>query len=185
MLFFWRRKPEVEPEVVAPPPSPPVKKGRAQPGDRLLRPPGALPEPGLLAACTRCGDCVDACQVNAIFLLPEAFGALAGSPAIAPRKFPCYSKADTPCITACKTGALTAGPIRLGTAAVDPARCVTYHGESCDRCVSMCPVPGALVSDGGRPRVDATLCTGCGLCEHVCPTDEAAITVTPARLLSG
>jgi len=32
---------------------------------RYLRPPGAIPEMGFLAACTRCGACIDVCPVHA------------------------------------------------------------------------------------------------------------------------
>src|SRR4051794_30767256 len=33
---------------------------------RYFRPPGALPEMGFLAACTRCGACTEACPPHAI-----------------------------------------------------------------------------------------------------------------------
>src|SRR6185503_21145699 len=95
LLFFWRRKPEPEPEApklpdppdaaiidddedpifekpAAPPPR--ARGPRALPGDPWLRPPGARPEAEFLAACTKCGKCVEACGANAIFLLPEPLG---------------------------------------------------------------------------------------------------------------
>jgi F-type H+-transporting ATPase subunit delta len=45
--------------------------GRVAPG-RHVRPPGALPEPAFLGACTRCGACTDACPVQAIRPLPQS-----------------------------------------------------------------------------------------------------------------
>jgi ferredoxin-type protein NapG len=214
LLFFWRRKPEEEEETQEPPPPRPApvattdavdvdddedpifdkaptpmtsgKKGpRARPGDDWLRPPGARPEAEFLQACTKCGKCTDACGANAIFPLSEEFGALAGTPAIAARKFPCWLTPDVPCIAACPTGALLPTPrfeVRIGLAALDEARCLVYQGTPCDRCVSVCPAPGALVVVDGRPKVVADDCTGCGVCEHVCPTDPASIHVRPARL---
>ena len=47
---------------------------------RYLRPPGALPELGFLAACTRCGDCIPACPVQAIVRAPTESGPGGGHP---------------------------------------------------------------------------------------------------------
>jgi ferredoxin-type protein NapG len=35
------------------------------------------------------------------------------------------------------------------------------------------------------PVVHSDYCTGCGLCEAACPTDEAAIRVLPPKLVEG
>ncbi len=37
---------------------------------RWFRPPGAAPEVAFVAACTRCGDCIDVCPVHAILKMP-------------------------------------------------------------------------------------------------------------------
>jgi Pyruvate/2-oxoacid:ferredoxin oxidoreductase delta subunit len=68
----------------------------------------------------------------------------------------------------------------MGTAKLDALRCVAYHGQPCDLCFKQCPIPGAIIIDAdARVRVDEPLCTGCGLCEHVCPTEPASIRVVP------
>jgi len=48
---------------------------------RWFRPPGAAPEVAFVAACTRCGDCIDVCPVHAILKTPANSGGLAaGTP---------------------------------------------------------------------------------------------------------
>ena len=56
---------------------------------------------------------------------------------------------------------------------------LAYHEIACTACVDRCPVPGALVSEEGLPRVVPALCTGCGLCQPVCPAPENAIRMVP------
>ncbi|MFQ6046807.1 MAG: 4Fe-4S binding protein, partial [Gemmatimonadales bacterium] len=41
---------------------------------RYVRPPGAIEEVAFLAACTRCGDCIDVCPVKAIVKAPADVG---------------------------------------------------------------------------------------------------------------
>ena len=54
---------------------------RVAPGVHV-RPPGALPEPAFVAACTRCGECATACPVHAITMLPPSAGLATGTPAL-------------------------------------------------------------------------------------------------------
>jgi len=78
---------------------------------RWFRPPGAAPEMAFVAACTRCGDCIDVCPVHAILKTPANGGGLAaGTPYIDPRPAPCIACEDMPCAAACETGALTKVP---------------------------------------------------------------------------
>lgn len=57
--------------------------------------------------------------------------------------------------------------------------CIGGSPSFCSACVEHCPVPGALVATGRAPRVDPDVCTGCGVCEEVCPAPEKAIHVLP------
>ena len=52
-----------------------------------------------------------------------------------------------------------------GKSHVDPAKCV-----GCGRCVGELGCPALIrAADGRKAMIDETLCTGCTLCEQVCP----------------
>ncbi|MCK6489788.1 MAG: 4Fe-4S binding protein [Planctomycetes bacterium] len=149
----------------------------------VLRPPGAVAEADFLAGCTRCGDCLPACPHGAIIKAPERMRAVAGSPIIDPASQPCLMCPDTPCISACQPQVLRreAGyPVpSIGTARIQPLDCLAHQNSTCSSCAERCPVPGAIVLDQGRPRVVADLCTGCGICHHVCPAPRNAVIMLP------
>lgn len=52
--------------------------------------------------------------------------------------------------------------------------CLAMPPGFCRTCVERCPVPGALRVVQGMPRVDADICTGCGICHEVCPAPRKA-----------
>jgi ferredoxin-type protein NapG len=150
---------------------------------RVHRPPGAVDEPAFLAGCTRCGDCIDACPVDAIVLTPERYGAAAGTPMIDPMNAPCVMCEDMPCIASCEPGVLSPDiPVRMGTASIRSAYCLAYMGTLCTVCSERCPVEGAIAVDAvGKPTVNAETCTGCGVCQHVCPAPYNAVLILPAE----
>ncbi len=53
--------------------------------------------------------------------------------------------------------------------------CLAHQGSFCSVCVERCPEPGAIVTEQGKPRVVADLCTGCRVCHDVCPAPKKAI----------
>ncbi|OQY29476.1 MAG: hypothetical protein B6244_03625 [Candidatus Cloacimonetes bacterium 4572_55] len=62
-----------------------------------------------------------------------------------------------------------------------------FDREVCDLCVIHCPIEGAIQlkeqspANGNKkwiPEVTET-CTGCGVCEMVCPTEHASIVIKP------
>ncbi len=156
----------------------------------LLRPPGAVDEAAFLELCTRCSDCAEACPHDAIRRAPERLRGAAETPIIDPYAAPCRMCDDLPCIAACETGALRSeAPSALGTARVQALDCLNRMSQTCSVCVEQCPVPGAIAFAGDVPAVNDPLCTGCGLCQHVCPAPQNAILMlpnperpTPARL---
>lgn len=150
---------------------------------RFVRPPGALPEVGFLAACTRCGDCHTACPVGAILTVPPSAGLAAGTPMLEPSRIPCIACPDMPCAAACPTDALTVpadgwASEKLGWIEFHPERCITFEGEECGVCVVVCPVGEAALTldDEGRPVLRAEGCVGCGRCVRECITAPSSLT---------
>jgi ferredoxin-type protein NapG len=147
----------------------------------VLRPPGAIEENAFLAGCTRCGDCVTACPHDVLQPAPQRFRAAAGTPTFDPLRNPCLMCDELPCIAACEPGVLSreAG-IDMGTARIDPQVCLAYSGTGCSVCVERCPVSGAIeIDDRMRPRIAQDACTGCGICQHVCPAPQNAVGIMP------
>lgn len=102
-----------------------------------LRPPGALNEEDFLAACIKCGQCVQVCPVNAIHLGDIDEFISNGVPFIHARAQACDFSCDaTQCVLACPTGALShllnkKEQSRMGVAKlVRPDACLARKGEA-------------------------------------------------------
>ncbi|HRX85405.1 MAG TPA: 4Fe-4S binding protein [Phycisphaerae bacterium] len=182
--------------------SAPQARGRTYNPD-LIRPPGSLAESDFLARCIGCGACMKICPTGG--LQPAALEAgLAGlwTPRLVMALGYCDHECNR-CGQVCPTHAIAALPLaekkqtRIGLAAFDFNRCIPYaYGRNCMVCEEHCPVPDkaiyfrpAEVTDRNgntqtiqQPRVDAARCTGCGICQNVCPfKDRPAIRVTSAN----
>ena len=158
-------------------PAPRFGRGRALP---VLRPPGAIEESAFLAACTRCNACVEACPHGAITLAPARLREAAGTPVLNPVESPCRMCAELPCVAACEPLALRFDvPVKMGTAAISPLDCLAHQNTTCSACVEQCPVEGAMTRENGRPVVNPAACTGCGVCQHVCPAPRNAVMILP------
>lgn len=157
----------------------------------FLRPPGALPEPDFTATCSACGRCVEACPAHCIVIKPGLAG---GLPHIVPRVSPCVICQGLSCMKVCPTDALrlvdAPTQIHMGYARVDTARCLRTSLEAppdstdrdCRLCVEHCPIGESALRIGANGVLEVRPgCTGCGVCEHVCPTDPASISVLPLR----
>ncbi|WP_083795445.1 4Fe-4S dicluster domain-containing protein [Thermosinus carboxydivorans] len=123
--------------------------------EKVLRPPGALPEPEFTAVCNRCGRCI---KVRCDLCLA--------------------------CQEVCPTGAIAKVPlekVRMGRAVIDQHRCIAWNeGKACLICGEQCPVLAIAADEQHRPSVLVDKCVGCGSCENACPVDgEAAIRVFP------
>ncbi len=153
-----------------------------------LRPPGAQTENDFLAACIRCGLCVEACPYHTLKLADATQFAGIGAPYLSAREVPCYlckGFADLKCIAACPTPALqpvkSLREIRMGVAVINRETCLAWQGTSCRACWHACPYPNeAIVLDElGRALVNEQVCIGCGLCDYACVTEPSSIIVTP------
>jgi polyferredoxin len=173
----------------------------AAPRRAVVRPPGAQDEEAFLARCLRCSECMKACPTSGLQpTLLEAGVEGLWTPALKSRLGYC-DYACAACGQVCPSGAIP--PLSLavkrrqviGVAVIDEDRCLPYaDGTPCIVCEEMCPVPEKAVvlheatvtrEDGrrerlARPRVVASRCIGCGICEYKCPVDgRSAIVVVP------
>jgi ferredoxin-type protein NapG len=173
-----------------PPPAPPEEPpgGRST---RLLRPPGALPEPDFSNTCSRCGQCASVCPASCIMLDASDNGL----PHIIARESACTACASVACTNACPTGALLPlnqiTQINLGIAIVYHPTCLrtptdtspgqTTPGQDCRQCIAPCPVGETAIGiDPNTSRIQIRPgCIGCGLCEQSCPTDPTSIYIKP------
>jgi len=152
----------------------------------LIRPPTASPDDATFRrSCIRCGLCGTVCASGCIryFGLDQsAHGAF--TPYIDARDRSCVLCMR--CTQVCPTGALSAVDddldsvarvVRMGTAVVDPDRCLSYQGRICGYCHDACPLPSVAIRlvSGARPVVIAEGCVGCGRCVELCPQNPTAI----------
>jgi len=156
-----------------------------------LRPPGAIDEEAFLAACIKCGQCVQVCPIEAIELADLNEGLSNGTPYIAPRAQACDFSCDaTQCILACPTGALShlidkKEQVRMGVAALArPDACLARRGEGWKGPARAAPFDGVLRWAEvdrwkAQPIADHAYDVGiCDLCVQTCPI-EGAIALEP------
>ena len=68
---------------------------------------------------------------------------------------------------------------RLARARIVTPRRLPYLGPECGACGHSCPVSGALLWDGPKPRIDSKICTGCGACRVACITEPKSVLISP------
>ncbi len=149
----------------------------------IFRPPGALPEKEFLEKCTRCDACVKICPKESImkFIGQNSVNHL--TPVINFRKSACVLCDEFPCINSCESGALimpeTKEDVTIGTAQINRELCFAWQSQICEYCINICPLQEIAIKqdDNGRPLVVEEKCTGCGLCEYICPVRQPAIVI--------
>ncbi len=175
------------------------QQARAAP--TAVRPPGARRHNDFNARCIKCGQCVQACPFDTLRLAAVGDAIPIGTPYFIPREIPCYMCPDIPCVPACPTGALdpalrVVSEASMGLAVVDVEHCLSWQGLRCEVCHRECPLKDQAITVELLPRrvskhamfvpmVHSAQCTGCGICENACPTEEAAIRVVPPDLVQG
>lgn len=151
-----------------------------------LRPPGALAEREFLAACIKCGQCVQVCPVAAIKLGDGDEGYGLGVPYIDARTQACDFSCDAvQCVLACPTGALshdiahkeevTMGFARLAR----PDACLAMKGQGFKGLARGADFPGLLryeEIDRWEPQPISSYeydLEICDLCVRECPIENA------------
>ncbi len=187
---------------------------KAKVSNLVLRPPGALQEEDFLNSCIKCGICVDSCPYDTLILAKPEDNVAIGTPYFKPRSIPCYMCPDIPCAPPCPSGALDVNKLKaqqdttenngldinkaqMGLAVIDTDTCIAFWGIQCDVCYRACPLMDDAISleyernerTGKhaflKPVVNSNTCTGCGLCEHACVIEKAAIRILPRDVAMG
>ena len=180
----------------------------------ILRPPAALDEENFLKACIKCGVCVEECPYDTLKLAKAGDSKPIGTPYFIAREVPCYMCPDIPCVPVCPTNALDETIVtdideetkekvlninksKMGVAVIDKENCIAFWGIQCDACYRACPLLDEAIvlkyeknERTGKhaflkPEVQSDICTGCGMCEHACVTEKAAIYVLPKEIALG
>ncbi len=177
-----------------------ITPARKRAANKLIRPPGALPEPQFLQKCVKCGECMKVCPTNGLQpALGEAGPEGIWTPVLVPSIGYCEYYCSF-CSQVCPTGAIQELTIEektkvvIGTAWVNKNRCIPYVlGSPCIVCEEHCPtspkaiklvrtevkLPDGTIQTPLAPVIDLDLCIGCGICENKCPVvDDPAIYVT-------
>ncbi len=160
--------------------------------DRLIRPPGSLPEEEFLNRCIRCLECVRICASNGRCLQPDSIHNNVlelWTPVALMREGYCEYNCNL-CGQVCPTEAIL--PLSLdqkkntpmGLAYFDKNICIPFaQHKDCIVCEEHCPTPDkaikfetkeVILPDGTDhlvkyPYVIKELCIGCGICEEKCP----------------
>ena len=156
-----------------------------------LRPPGAIDEEDFLAACIKCGQCVQVCPIRAIELADLTDGIGNGVPYIVARDQACDFSCDaTQCILACPTGALSHSvdkkeQVKMGVARlVDAGACLARKAKGW-KGPARGPAHPAVLRWPEIDRWNAQPIAGhaydldlCDLCVRECPI-EGAIALEP------
>ena len=164
---------------------PVVKNPYPKPGQRLIRPPGAVDETEFLAGCIRCYRCQDACEPGAIQFFTETDGENYHTPYVDPAIRGCTLCMK--CTQDCPTGVLKPleikdkATVRMATVELRKELCLSYKAKRIRdeqdmlRHLGMSPTESTEMIERRGP---------CGECYMFCPLRRHAIKLVPGAFLA-
>jgi ferredoxin-type protein NapG len=152
----------------------------------IVRPPGGQDFDRLVAACIRCGKCVEVCPRHVVKPAHIEYGVIGMcTPTLNFDRDWCNwceeeNNGRPLCVEVCPTEALSlpTGADQettiLGMAELDSSVCLAYLDLSCRFCYDACPFEAIHLDENHRPSIITDNCNGCGACEAVCVVFENA-----------
>lgn len=145
---------------------------------RIL-PPGAGNAERFAARCTGCQLCTANCPAKIIRPAEYGAGPVSLDLSKGACRFDCHR-----CSQVCPTGAIRPLSLeekrktRIAEAQFLPKNCIVFQeGTPCGRCAKACPTRAVTLRRTGAPKLNASLCIGCGACQLVCPAPEKAMVI--------
>ena len=144
----------------------------------FLRPPRALEEERFLAACIKCGQCVQVCPYHSLSLLDIDTLNSVGTPYVEAEKRGCYLCDLFPCVLACPTGSLshdTSEPrdVRMGMAYIKNIDdCLAFLDKNVDRESAQEILTHSNRNDREDrvlKEVESYIGKKCSICADMCP----------------
>ncbi len=153
-----------------------------------ISPPGSRSHEKFNRKCIACSACVKACPAGIIRPALLAWGASGLFQPILDYDFGYCQYECKSCTTVCPTGAIeplslkAKQRVQIGRAQFHRDACIVVkNGTACGACAEHCPTQAAhmvLYLDGLTiPKVDPSVCIGCGACHFACPATPKAMVV--------
>jgi ferredoxin-type protein NapF len=143
--------------------------------ESIIRPPYFLNEEDFITKCISCDtkDCKVACDEDTqiIHILED------GTPSLNFALNGCTYCDE--CAIACKHDVLKVENEKNinATFSIDLIKCMSWHQTMCFSCKDPCFADAIKFLGMFRPEIDDSLCTSCGFCLKVCPTDAITLTI--------
>ena len=129
----------------------------------LIRPPYSYETD--FSLCKDCdGKCINVCEEGILKRFKD------GSPYVAFNLKGCTFCEK--CVEACDLGVLSKDkPAKIYmNISINPQKCMSWNGIMCFSCKDPC-IDNAIKFEGiFKPKIDLSLCSGCGFCINVCPS---------------
>lgn len=152
---------------------------------RWIRPPFAIEELDFLLACSRCGDCIEACPHDVIFPLASRLGAkVFSTPAMDLANQGCHLCVDWPCVSVCEPKALllptavnktkedNAADLEVSTEQLEVSEDKNSHGLDYDEKI-LPKIANVYINESTCLPYSGPECGAC----NVCPVEGAMIWV--------
>ena len=151
----------------------PFKKNKKDELETIIRPPYFKNENDFLKSCVTCEEksCITVCEENIIFLLKD--------------KTPSLNFANSGC-TYCDECAIACNEDVLKVEykkdinvkfSIDLLKCMSWNQTMCFSCKDPCLTDAIKFLGMFRPEIESNLCTSCGFCVKVCPTDAISMEI--------